>query len=309
MSRKLRILLLFVSVVLALVPAAAFARDDDDGDLLLRINGPITVGPAETHENVIVISDDLTMEGTVTSTVFVIDGDAVVTGKVEGDITVISGRLTLGSTATVDNVNVIDGTLVRENGAVISGKLSQRDDLLNIWQVGVFSALVWIGMVAVVLAGGLIFAGVAGRQLSAAGDRIAREPGPTVLAALVAWVAMPVLMVLTMFTLVGIPMGIGYFVFVLPVLWFAGYLVAGTQLGRLMLRNRPVSERPYLAAVVGLIILQAVTWIPWFGGVVAFVAGVVGSGALLLLAWQSWRGQRTEKAHQPGTIVTPVPST
>ncbi len=307
MSRTIRFLLLVVSVLVALLPAAVFAQNgDDDGDLLLRINGPITVAPGETHETVVVISDDVTMDGTIDSMLLVIDGDAIVTGQVDGDITVIRGTLTLEPSARVDNVNIVDGTLVRADGAVIAGEFSQRSDFLNVWQLGLISAFVWLGMTLVVLAAGIVFAAVAGRQLTTAGDQIAHNPGPAVLAALVAWIAMPVLMVLAIFTLVGIPMGIGYFVFVLPVLWFTGYLVAGTQLGRLIMRRRTAGQRPYLPAVLGLLILQSVSWIPWFGPMIAFVAGVVGSGALLLLAWQAWRGPQAEPAAQQPSLNLPA---
>jgi hypothetical protein len=307
MSRKIRILLLVVSALLALVPAVVLAQDtNDDGDFLLRINGPVTIGPEETHEVVVVISDDLMVEGVVDSAAVVVDGNMTVTGRVDGYITVVSGTLTLLPTAQVDDVEIIDGTLVRQEGAVITGDLSERDDFLNVWQLAVASVFFWLGMTLVVLAAGVIFAAVAGRQLKAAGTQIAQQPGPTFLAALLAWIATPVLMVLAIFTLVGIPMGVGYIVFVLPILWFVGYIVAGTQLGRLMLRRRADDEHPYLPALLGLIVLQAVGWLPWFGGLIAFVAGVIGSGALLLLAWRAWRGPAVEPVAPVAPARVPV---
>lgn len=297
MTRKLRFLLLTIGLLLALTPVAAFAADgDSDGDLLLRINGPITVEQGETYDNVVVIGDNATINGTLTGSLFVIDGDAIITGHVDTDVTVISGTLTLAPTAQVNNVSVIRGTLVRDAGATVTGDVSRSDFAIDWWALGVISAFIWAGVTLAVLLAGVIFAAVAGRQLKTAGDLIGSQTGPTLLAALLGWIVIPMAMVAALFTLVGIPLGLGYFLFILPVLWFLGYLVAGTLLGRAIVHRTIESERPYLAAVVGLLILQLVGLIPWIGGFVGGMAGVVGSGALLLSAWRSWRGPQVTPA-------------
>jgi hypothetical protein len=310
MTRTLRILLLTLGVLLALVPAAAFAADGDgEGDLLLRVNGPITVGPDQTYDNVIVISDNATIEGTLTGSLFVINGDAIVTGRVETDITVIRGTLTLASTAQARNVSIIRGTLIREPGSTVTGDITRSNLNVSAWTLGVVSILLWAGMTIAVLAAGLIFAAIAGRQLTTASDLIGKETGPAILAALVVWIALPVAMVAALFTLVGIPIGFGYFLFILPALWFLGYIVAGTLLGRAVLHRTTETGRPYLAAIVGLMILQVLGLIPWIGGMLGFIAGVVGSGALLLLAWRAWRGPQAAHTATPATSThTPAPA-
>ena len=74
MNRRFRILFLTVGILVALVPAAVLAADgDNDNDLLLRINGPVTVGPDETYDNVVVISDNVVIEGTVTGTLVIVE--------------------------------------------------------------------------------------------------------------------------------------------------------------------------------------------------------------------------------------------
>ena len=301
MTRVYRILLLTLGMLLALVPAAAFAADgDDEGDLILRINGPITVAAGDTYDNVVVISDNATVDGTITGSLFVIDGDAVVTGQVADDITVIRGTLTLESTARVNNVSVIRGELVRDAGATVTGEVTRASFSFDWWTFGILSVLVWIGVTLAVVLGGLIFAAVASRQLKAAGDYIQTDIGPALLAVLLAWIAVPMVMIAAIVTIVGAPIGLGYFVFVLPALWFLGYIVAGSMLGRTILHRTVESDRPYLATLLGLLLLQVVGLVPWFGGLVSFVAGVLGSGALLLLAWRAWRGPR---------VAQPAPTT
>lgn len=310
MSRTLRILILLVSVLVALVPATAFAQgnNNEDGELLLRVNGPVVVGAQESHENVVVISDDATVDGTIDGSLFVIDGDAVINGRVEDDVTVISGKLTLGPTAQVHNVSVIRGNLVRDAGSTVTGDITENDMTINAWDFAVFSAIFWVGMTAVVFVSGLLFAAVGARQLKAAGDRIVHDVGPTLLASALTWIVMPIVMVLAFVTIVGIPMGIGYFLFVLPVAMFLGYLVAGTQLGRMILKSRGDAEHPYLASLLGLAILQIIGWIPWLGGIIGALAGVVGSGALVLMAWQAWRGPRMAAPASEVPMHAPSPA-
>jgi cytoskeletal protein CcmA (bactofilin family) len=309
MSRMLRFLLLFVGAIMALVPAAVFAQDTaNDGDLLLRIDGPVVVGPEETLQNVIVISDNATVDGTIESTLVVIDGDAVVSGHVNGDVTVVSGTLTLLPTAQVKNVSTFDGTLVREQGATVTGEITDSAGFTLTWVSGIVSSIFWAGMTLVVLLAGLVFAGVGGRQLRDTAALVVNNLGATLVAVVALWIVMPVLMVLSLATLFGIPLGFGYFVFVLPVLWFIGYLVAGTELGRVILRQHANDERPYLSALLGLGILQAVTWIPWIGWMFAALAGVIGSGALVLRAWRAWRGPLAGATTAPAPTAQPAPA-
>lgn len=307
MNRRFRFLFLTLGILIALVPAAVFAADgSNDNDLLLRINGPVTVGPNETYDNVVVISDNATIEGTITGTLVIVDGNAIITGTVTDDITIVRGTLTLMPTAQVGDVSVIRGTLFEQPGATVTGDVTHNNFTIDWWGFGVATAFIWLGVTVALLLAGLIFAAVAQRQIATAGTLLSKEIGPTLLAAFVAWIVMPILMILALFTLVGVPVGIGYFVFVLPVLWFLGYVVAGILIGRAIVNQTAATPRPYLAAFVGLLVLQVVAAIPWFGGAVAFVAGIVGSGVLLLLAWRAWRGPRA--VPEAVTVATPAPA-
>lgn len=212
----------------------------------------------------------------------------------------------LESNSRVNDVAVARGELERDQGATVTGSINEGDFQVSPWDWGVFWAFIWIGSTLVVLVSGLIFAGVGGRQVKAAGSHMVNDLGPTLLGILTAWIVLPALMFLVFFTLVGIPLSISYFLFALPILWFLGYLVAGTQLGRLIVSSRANDAHPYLPALLGLIILQVIGIIPFLGGLIAFIAGLVGSGALLVLAWQAWRGRGAEP--EPAQVQTTSPT-
>lgn len=304
------ILIVFIALLAALLPAIVFAQDASQGEegLLFRVNGPVTIASQEVVDNVIVFGDNVTVDGTITGSLVVINGDATITGQVHEDVTVVRGTLDLASTAVVENVSVIRGEFARDAGATVTGSITEGDFQVSPWDWGVFWAFMWAGGTLVVLTAGVIFAGIGGRQLKQAGDAIQRAPGAMALGVVAAWIAAPILMFMAFFTVIGAPLSISYFLFVLPVFWFLGYLVAGVQLGRTMLRSRYDEAHPYLPALLGLIILQVIGIFPVFGGLIVFIAGVAGSGALLVLGWRAWRGPGAVTTAAEAQFTTPNPA-
>jgi hypothetical protein len=103
------------------------------------------------------------------------------------------------------------------------------------------------------------------------------------------------LAVAAMGTVIGIPIGIGIFLFILPALGFLGYLIVGIRLGDYILgviRGRDEAWHPYLAALVGLVILLFFGTVPILGSILSPVAAMLGAGALVLLAWREVRRPR-----------------
>jgi hypothetical protein len=298
MLRRLGLLAMLAALVW---PASVAAQDSDnrDDDVLIRINGPMSIGPNDAIDTVIGIDNDVTIaeQATVRDTLLVIDGTATVNGRVETNVVVISGTLNLGPTATVKDVTLISSDLNRDPAATITGDLEERDELINIsfgWGAFVFSFLFWLSVSIVVLVAGIIFAAIGARQLVAGAAAMTERAGASILIAFVVWVGLPILAILFFFTVIGIPLGVAIFVFVLPALWFLGYLVAGTRLGLAIVRpSDPVAARGrlILAAVVGLLILQIIGLIPFLGGVIVFFAGLFGSGALLYLVYRNLTGR------------------
>jgi hypothetical protein len=97
-----------------------------------------------------------------------------------------------------------------------------------------------------------------------------------------------ILIVLLFITIVGAPLALGILFVAWPLAAFVGYLVAGIWLGDWILRRTSpavVRERPYLAAVSGLVVLQVLGIWPVF----SMIASLFGYGAILLLAWRTFR--------------------
>jgi hypothetical protein len=297
---KWRILALLCTLLVGLVPGSTMAQplaEDEPDDLLIRINGNVTVPREETVDSVFVISANAVIDGTVRDTLWVIDGDAVVSGTIDGDVVVINGAIELTGTSTVHDLTLIKSTLVRSAGATVTGDISEREDLVT-WSWG-FQWAFWAGMTVAVIAAGMLFALAGGRQLAGAAGAIGTRAGETVLTALVVAVGLPVLAVAAFMTVVGIPLGLGIFLFLIPALGFLGYLVTGAALGAAVLKAlgvTPNTEHPFAATAFGLLLLQLLVWMPWLGGPVLLVAGTLGAGALVYQTWAGLRGAGKPRA-------------
>jgi cytoskeletal protein CcmA (bactofilin family) len=290
--------------VLAMSPGTALAQTaEDDDSAVIRVNSDTVIGPGESVENLVVISANARIEGTVTGTLVVIDGDATIAGTVEEDLTVISGDIELLDGSTVKDVHSIRGEITRAPGATVTGDVDENDFSGLSTALGVISILLWVGITIALLVAGIVFALVGGRQLTAATKVMTGEAAYAILGAVFVWIGLPVLAVIAFITVIGAPLGLGILLFLLPVLGFLGYLVAATRLGSWLTgaMNRPATERPVLAVVLGVLILQVLLLIPVLGAVIALLASIWGAGALACVAYRGARGR--EVAPEPAPPV------
>lgn len=283
-------------------PAPEEPPPSEEGDFLMRVNGVARVPSGERVTTVLVFSGNAFVDGEVTESLVVVNGDAVVAGRVHGDTTVVNGTLRVLSGARVEHASLVDSRLVVAPGADV-GVIEQSSAADWRWSFRWMSFFAWVAVTLLVLAAGLLFAAVGFRPLKRAIEAMVDKPGATAIGVLVALLALPLLSVPLLMSGIGTPIGLGIVLFLLPALAVLGYLVSGTAIGAALLRwlrRRPLEGKPYLAATIGLLLLQVIGLIPVLGGIVAFLASLIGAGALLVLAWRALR----ETAGEPH----PVPS-
>jgi hypothetical protein len=290
MKRRLILGLAACSIAVALLPAAAQAQDSDHNGFVVRVNGPFSLAAGESVDSAFVIKGDALIGGTVHNTLLVINGNADIAGRVEGNVTIIKGNVTLEGGSFVNRVTIINGSVTRETGSVVEHGINRRG-------LGFFPAfffwLFWLGMTIAVVVAGLVFAAIAGRQLSAATQALTGQLAYSILGAVIVWLGIPFVAALVFVTIVGIPFALALVLLVLPLLWLLGYLVAGTRLGMALFQlagRSPPSGHPYVAATLGLIMFQIIVLVPVVGWAIGALAGIWGSGALSVIAFRGWRG-------------------
>ncbi len=303
---RLKTFLILSILLAALMPSSVLAQDAGDtaheDDVLVRINGPLDLAAGETAGTVVVISDSAEIAGQVTGALVVIDGKATLSGTVDDDVMVISGEIDLLENARIEgDLNLYDSAFSRATGSVIEGSTHERSAVAwSAWDSLAVSAFFWAAMMIFAIVVALLFAAAGGRQLVTSASFITERSGATLLATTVGGIAIPFFAVLAFLSIFGIPVGLALLLLLMPLMAMLGYVVTGTRIGLwLVARDRDPTtiEHPYLAAVLGVVVLHVVGLVPFLGGFIQFVAAVVGAGALTLLAWNAWRSR--------GTVETP----
>ncbi len=285
--------------IVAFVALAAVRQSSprEVSDILLRFNGPVRIAADDTASTVVVFGHDAVVEGTVREQLVVIGGTADVDGTVLGNLVVVNGRAALGPEAVVgENVVLHESVLEREPGARVGGVVRESEG----FEPGpIIGWLFWFGMTVIVLVVGLLFAAVAGGQLSDAAARIGEKPGPVVLTALLVVIGLPALALLSFVTVIGIPLGFLIAFVLIPLLALLGYIVTATWIGAAIVRRwgdpRRAEQRtahPYLAVLAGILVLHLVGLIPVIGMLIMGLACQLGAGALLYRLWRVMRRER-----------------
>jgi hypothetical protein len=289
-----RLLPLLAALALALAIAGPVLAADEDalsGRVIFVAGGDIAVPAGEEATLVVIAQGHADVAGTV-ETLVVLDGSATTAGDaLLGSVTVINSTLELASGTTVSgDVSQLNSTIDRADGVVIGGSVT--DLAAGAAAFGLFlgfaSLVLWVGFGVATLLVGLVVAALAARQVRRTTAYMGSQPGTTFLVGLLAAIVVPLIAVLAFLTIVGIPTGFALLVVVWPAAGFAGYLVAAIWIGEwLVNRGRAAPpERPYLAAVVGIVIVTILGFVP----LLTTILSVFGLGAVVRAAWSTARG-------------------
>jgi hypothetical protein len=302
-----RLIALLVMLLMALAVAAPVLAAEPgattDQSVIVVVQGDVTLAPDQSAAVLVVVQGDAIVEGRV-GQVTVVGGTARIAGTV-GDLAIVDGRAELLAGSMVQNdVLQLNSTVWRADGATVGGAIRPMADSLVGFGLfmGFAAILIWFGTALALLVAALLLAAFAARQVRTAGAVISREPVKAVFAGVAMVVLPPLLVVALAMTIVGLPMALTLLLMIWPTLAFIGYLVGAIWIGEWLLTRggRPPAERPYLAAVIGMIIAGALTLIPLVG----FVISVFGLGGVTVAGWRTlFGGPRQPIAYSP----TPQP--
>jgi cytoskeletal protein CcmA (bactofilin family) len=292
-----------LSTLLALLLTAGSASAATDH---VVITGGAVVPAGQTAGDVVVLDGAVQIAGRVTGDVVAVSGPVRLTGRIDGDLIAVSDRATLGPSARVGgDLRYGDERPVLAPGASVAGEVSNEDwaDAVNGW--GWVSALAWwlavsvssliVGALLVWLAPGALFAA----------ERATRERlGVTVAWGLAIAIGVPLLAILALVTVVGIPFGVALLLAAIPVLLVA-YATSAWIVGRRVLRR---STSRWAALLVGWAILRVLALIPVVGGLVGLAATVVGLGALAVAMWRARRSAAPAGGDEPSAAGRPAPT-
>ncbi len=307
MSAPVRPVLLTAAAALAILLAfsvGAVRASADSSDDLIVITGGAVVPAGQTAGDVVALDGPVRIAGRATGDVVAVSGPVRITGRVDGDVAAVSDRAFLAPTARVGGDLLYgDERPVVAQGARVDGSIKDKNwaDTLSSPGWGLAGPLAWWLAVSIstLLVGALLLL-LAPRMLAAA-ERSARGH----LGAAVGWgvlvaIALPLVAILLLVTLVGIPLGAALLLALVPVMLVA-YVTSAWILGR-----RVVKERTWLALLAGWGILRVLALIPVAGFLVGLVATIVGLGSLVVALWHSRRPEAPVAV--PETPGRPAPA-
>lgn len=283
----LRRSLTFVVFALMLVPATAHAAEGDpspEPEDQIVLSGTVTVPRGKEAGEIVVFHGSATIAGVARGDVVVLDGPIVVSGQVSGSVIAVTGDVSLGPGAQVLGDVKAGGSVAANVHAEVSGSVSDGVD----WTLSgplesIARFVVWLALSVSTLL--LLVALVVFAPRAADAVHLAATTGPWTSAGwgLGALVGMPVLAVLLVVTVLGMPLGLSLLL-ALTFLLFVGFALSAWIVGRLLWR--PLRSR-WLAVLFGWLVASAVLLIPYAGGVLWVAGSGFGLGAATVATWRA----------------------
>jgi cytoskeletal protein CcmA (bactofilin family) len=262
--------------------------------------GQIEFSPiSEVSGNVSAAGGQISLKGKINGNVQAAGGRVLIDAIIGGDVEATSGQVELGPNAKIAGKLRYAGRdpIVRDPAAKVAGNVETFEPSGG-WPVpenmehrmGRGGGWVWtIGLllVAAVLTAIMpsFYVGVA--------ETVRTRAAMSLLIGFVALICVPVLAILFLITIIGVPLGLLTIALYLMLL-VVGYVSTGISIGDwLLARVKSDHSGATLwrigGAVVGVLIVSLLARIPWIGGWVVLAALLVGLGALTLQVWQSRR--------------------
>jgi len=265
----------------------------------------VVIDSGQIWENVVVVGGDVTVYGTVENTIVVVGGDVLIASgaQVGNDpsdtaVVVVFGDVQVEQGARVNGYTRDVGSGVRDWLGAGLGEVTITPDYRS-WSWGSLAGWIWWTAFLAIVA--VIVTAIAPRQLAFVRERVRHHFFSSLgWGALLVIIGIPLVTVLLILTFVGIlllPLWLGV---VVPVISLFGFVAVGAMVGRLIFGKKPEERGPLmLAAVVGVILLSILWWIPIAGSILLFLLGLVGFGATCVAIWD-WRRQarRARRAAQ-----------
>lgn len=279
-----RIASLFAALALVLLFPGVAAANDRDDDTIVVITGGATVAEGETVDGVVVVDGPVRIDGTVDGDVFVVSGDTEISGEVTGDVTVLAEPAVINSGARIGgDLRYGDEEPEIASGAQIDGETSDEDwsDLGPAGFIG--WAVFWFALALSSLALGLLLLLIAPRAADAAYRQARDGAWESAAAGLAIFILLPILAVLALATLVGLPLGLGVLLALLP-LGAIAYVTTLWVVGRALVK--PPRGR-VLAFLAGWAIFSALLLVPVLGILAWLAATIFGLGVLGMALWRA----------------------
>jgi uncharacterized RDD family membrane protein YckC len=278
--------------------------------------------------NVVSVFGDTRVTGEVHDSAVAVFGNTYIDGKIDGDAVAVLGNMQLGPHAEIGgNVTAVGGTLQRDPAAIIHGDVQNVISTnfggtgpIRTWihhclfygrPLSLAPGLGWAwGLALTFLALYAALALLFGEGLTRCVQTFETQPGQSVLAALIAMLLTPVLVVLLCITVIGIA-AVPFVLLALFCIALFGKAVMLAWVGRRVTGRHdagPLSH-PAVVVLIGGVLVLVLYLVPVLGFLVYKLLGVLGLGAVVytvILAARAHQAARTAPGATPAPGPTPM---
>ncbi|MEX2275896.1 MAG: polymer-forming cytoskeletal protein [Actinomycetota bacterium] len=308
---RIAVLVLAIAAVSAIAAAPASAQVTPDQDLetdvgndaQVVLNGDVRVESGDSVSGVVLFNGTAVIEGEVDGDVVVFNGDTEITGRVVGSVTVFSGLVTVGPGAEITGDLSTREAPIVDPTATIGGS-TKRVSNVDVDFTYASRVVVWIATSLSLLLVGILLLAFAPRAMDALPRQLRERTGSSIAWGAGLFFLLPVVGVVALITLVGIPFGLGL-LFALFAIYSVGYVATTHVVGRLILKE-PRSR--FLAFLIGWLLLRLIALVPFLAGLSWFLASAIGLGILASAARRAdARGEALDSVPPPPAPASTPP--
>ncbi|MFZ5392535.1 MAG: polymer-forming cytoskeletal protein [Patescibacteria group bacterium] len=265
-----------------------------------RIGGNVFIagGQVDINEYSVIAGDVyvaggmVTIGGEIKGKLHVSGGKVILNGIVDGNTVIEAEDFSMGEDAKVlgDLKYVAKERLVDNGEENVSGKVEfTKFEDMTVPAVDIGKAA-WVGQVSGWLVGvvmmfvvGLLFVLLFKKFSDSICQNYVKKMGWSLLIGLLMWIVIPVLSIIVMITVVGIPLGI-MMLLAYGIVWYLAKVMAGLAVGSLILsRKNDRAGGMVLSLAIGLLVTELISVIPFVGWLFDLVLMLAGMGAIGML--------------------------
>jgi hypothetical protein len=282
-----------LTILMLGLAAPALAQEGEAAEAFVVLSGRADVPEGQEVGDLVVFHGSSTVDGTVDGSLTAFDAPVTISGRVTGDVVAFNGQVELldGAEVTGDLVSRYEPVVA--SGATVGGTTSRVPTRMN-WEGFGWAGRVawWLAVSVSTLVVGLVLLWLVGRGGARIVEAGRTRIGPSIGWGLLLFFGLPILAIIALVTIVGIPLGLGL-LSALLLIHALGYGASAWILGRSIVRE-PAGW--LLAFLAGWAILRVAALVPFLGGLVWFAAVVFGLGALMAATWRARSANRTSSA-------------
>ena len=293
---------------------------------LAVIGGNVTIEEgASIDGDVAVIGGNISIEGDIDGDIAIIGGNMDISANIDGDIVIIGGQANLAATAVVDgNIATIGGNVNQEPGAEVTGDITNNapptvdvPEIPDTPEVPAaptvdvninpfWNAVGKLGQAVVIAGIGMLLTLFLQPQLDRAANTIVRQPLISGGYGLLAFIVLPVILVVMTLTIILIPV-VAVIVLLFPLAWLFGVIALGQEVGDRFAKAINQVWAPVLSTGFGTFLLMLlvgfIELIPCIGWIPSTIVALLGVGATAM----TWFGTRNPPGYIPPVTADEIP--